>query len=367
MTNRTVSSTASRSNLRDVEQSFLNQRYKAITWVIALAVALVTVSMLSLLVGPVSVPFSEVVTIMGAAVGGGQLPDDLIHHAAIILDLRAPRIILAIIAGAGLAVAGVVLQALVRNLLADPYILGVNSGASTGAALAILFGAGAGFGEYALQTSAFLGALVAMVLVLLISRVAGRMTSTRLLMAGVSVGYALSAFTSFLVFASDSAEGARSVTFWLLGSLSLASWGGPLIVAAVVVLAGIALMMVLARPLDVLAAGDETAIAVGFNPDRLRIIFMIAISVVVGVVVAAVGSIGFVGLVIPHLARRLVGASHSAVIPVSALCGALLLVVADIASRVAMAPQELPVGIITALVGTPFLLLLVRRMKAGAQ
>ena len=367
MTNHTVSRSTSRGLSHDVEHSFLTQRYRAVTWVIALSVALVALSLGSLLLGPVRIPLSDVVSVLGAAVAGGQLPDDLIHHAAIILDLRAPRIILAIIAGAGLAVAGVVLQALVRNLLADPYILGVNSGASTGAALAILFGAGAGFGEYALQTSAFLGALVAMGLVLLVSRVAGRMTSTRLLMAGVAVGYALSAFTSFLVFASDSAEGSRSVTFWLLGSLSLARWGGPLMVATVVVLVGIAVMMVLARPLDVLAAGDETAIAVGFNPDRLRIIFMVAISVVVGVVVSAVGSIGFVGLVIPHIARRLVGASHAAVIPVSALLGAVLLVVADIASRMAMAPQELPVGIITALVGTPFLLMLVRRMKAGSQ
>ena len=366
MTNRTVSAPLQGLSIYDVEQSFRTQRFKAISWAIFLAIALAFVSLLSLLIGPVRISFGETVSIIGSTFGGGQLPDSLTHHGAIILDLRAPRIVLAIVAGAGLAVAGVVLQALVRNMLADPYILGVNSGASTGAALAILFGAGAGFGEYALQTSAFLGALVAMGLVLVVSRVAGRMTSTRLLMAGVAVGYALSAFTSFLVFASDSAEGSRSVTFWLLGSLSLASWGEPLVVASVIVIAGIALMMFLARPLDVLSAGDETAIAVGFNPDRLRIIFMVGISIVVGVVVAAVGSIGFVGLVIPHLARRLVGASHAAVIPISALCGALLLVVADIASRVTMAPQELPVGIITALVGTPFLLLLVRRLKGGA-
>ena len=342
-----------------------HRRARTITWIFALVAVLVAVCCVSLTLGPVSISLDRIAQVLTAAVTGGVLPDSAANDAAILTELRAPRIVMAVLAGAGLSVAGVVLQAVVRNLLADPYVLGVNSGASCGAALAILFGAGAGFGEYALQTSAFLGALVAMGLVLVVARVAGRMTSTRLLMAGVSVGYALSALTSFLVFASDSAEGSRSVTFWLLGSLSLATWGGPLVVAAVVVFAAVAVAMVGGRLLDALAAGDETALTVGVNPDRLRLVAMVLVSVVVGVVVAAVGSIGFVGLVVPHVARRLVGTAHAAVVPVAALLGAVLLVVADMAARVVMAPQELPVGIITALVGTPLLLVLVRRLRAG--
>ena len=312
---------------------------RTVTWIFTLAAILAAVCCVSLTLGPVSISLDRIAQVLTAAVTGGVLPDSAANDAAILTELRAPRIVMAVLAGAGLSVAGVVLQAVVRNLLADPYVLGVNSGASCGAALAILFGAGAGFGEYALQASAFLGALVAMGLVLVVARVAGRMTSTRLLMAGVSVGYALSALTSFLVFASDSAEGSRSVTFWLLGSLSLATWGGPLVAAAVVVLAAVAVAMVGGRLLDALAAGDETALTVGVNPDRLRLVAMVLVSIVVGVVVAAVGTIGFVGLVVPHLARRLVGTAHAAVVPVAALLGAVLLVVADMAARVVMAPQ----------------------------
>lgn len=350
-----------------VKRRFRQRRSHAVVWVTILTLVLAACVALALMIGPVAIPIGEVVQILAATLTGQSIPQGLAPQAEIVLNLRAPRVVLAVFAGAGLAVAGVVLQAVVRNLLADPYVLGVNSGASTGAAVAILFGAGAGWGEYALQCSAFLGALVAIVGVVVLARVAGRMTSTRLLMAGVAVGYALSAVTSFLVFASDSAEGARSVTFWLLGSLSLASWGGPLTVMVVAVTAGVVLIFALARLVDVLASGDENAVTVGVNPDVLRLVLLVAVSLVVGAVVAAVGSIGFVGLVVPHLARRLVGGSHRAVVPVAALAGAVLLVAADMVARVVMAPQELPVGIITALVGTPFLLLLVRRMRAGEQ
>ncbi|MGO1912767.1 MAG: FecCD family ABC transporter permease, partial [Corynebacterium sp.] len=271
--------------------------------------------------------------------------------------------------GAGLAVAGVVLQATVRNILADPYVLGVNSGASVGAATAILTGVGtgmgAGLGDYVLQTSAFLGAVVASFVVFGVARSGGRITPTRLIMAGVAIGYALSALTSFLIFASDSAESSRSVMFWLLGSLGLASWSGPLAAVVVVVLVVTALLLVLGPRLDALTAGDDTALTLGVNPERMRILLLVLSCLLVGTVVAMAGSIGFVGLVVPHLARRLVGGAHRAVIPVCALLGAVLLCWADIGSRTLLAPQEIPVGIITALVGAPFLLILVRRMHHG--
>ncbi|TYL45475.1 iron ABC transporter permease [Nocardioides sp. BGMRC 2183] len=317
--------------------------------------------------GAVYVPFTSVVEVIGhhlflvPAEQTWSGPRD-----SIIWDVRLPRVLLATLVGAGLAVTGMALQAMVRNLLADPYLLGVNSGASTGAAAAILFGVTLGIGEHALSASAFVGAMAASVLVYAVARSAGRVTSTRLLLAGVAVGYALQAVTSFLIFASDSAEGARSVMFWLLGSLALAEWGQPLTLATVVVLLTVGVLTVLGRRLDALAVGDETALALGVSPERLRTALLVLVALCVAVVVSAAGSIGFVGLVVPHLARRAVGAAHVRAVPVAALMGAILLIWADIGARVLLAPQEIPIGIITAVVGAPFLLILVRRLQATA-
>lgn len=281
----------------------------------------------------------------------------------ILWGVRLPRVVLGLAVGAGLAVCGAALQAMVRNVLADPYLLGINSGASCGAAAAILFGVGAGLGPYALTGSAFLGALGAALLVLVVASSSGMVTSIRLVLAGVAVGYALSAATSFLIFASGSAEGSRSVMFWLLGSLGLARWGVELALVVGIVLVTILVLTAWSAQLDALAVGDDTARSLGISPEGLRVRLIVVVSLCVGVAVAAAGSIGFVGLVVPHLARRLVGATHRWVIPVSALLGGGLLVLADLVARTVMSPQELPIGIITALVGAPFLLFLLRRMQ----
>ncbi|AGP31841.1 FecCD family ABC transporter permease [Corynebacterium terpenotabidum] len=342
-------------------------RRRALAWVTALTLALLVTLMISVGFGAVSVSPTDSLRIISHHLVGTALDasdGDLFRHDAVIWTIRTPRAVLGAFVGAGLAVAGVILQATVRNILADPYVLGVNSGASVGAAAAILTGIGAGFGDYALQTSAFLGATVASFGVFGVSRAGGRITPTRLIMAGVAVGYALSALTSFMVFASDSAESARSVMFWLLGSLGLASWSGPLTATVIVVLAVTAVLLVIGPRLDALTVGDETALTLGIDPDRMRIAMLVVSCLLVGTLVAMAGSIGFVGLVVPHLARRLVGGAHRAVIPVSALLGAVLLLWADIGSRTLLAPQEIPIGIITAIVGAPFLLLLVHRMHA---
>lgn len=341
------------------------RRHRTLVWCGTLIIALVLTMGAGIIAGPVDISLADTIRILAHHLFGSSLTDTTqVTQDAIVWDIRVPRVLLGAAVGAGLALAGVILQALVRNMLADPYVLGVNSGASVGAAAAVLFGAGAGFGDYALQGSAFFGALTASLLVFFIARGAGRLTSTRLLMSGVAVGYALSAATSFLVFASDSAEGARSVMFWLLGSLGLAAWNGPLAVIIVVVSAVSAVLMIWGRKLDALTAGDETALTLGINPDRFRLILLVVSCMLVGVIVAMAGSIGFIGLVVPHLARRIVGGSHRAVLPVSALIGSILLIWADILARTILAPQEMPIGIITALVGAPFLLILVRRMRA---
>lgn len=342
------------------------RRRRTTAWLLGLGAGLFATLVLAVGIGAVTVPAGTTLRVVGHhALGLGERTWSL-SRDAIIWDVRLPRVVLGAAVGAGLAVCGVALQAMVRNVLADPYLLGVSSGASSGAAAAILFGVGAGLGQHALPVSAFAGALAASLLVLVVARSGGRVTSIRLLLAGVAVGYALYALTSFLIFAADSAEGSRSVLFWLLGSLGLASWTAPLAVVCVVVLGTVLVLTHAGRRLDVLAIGDETAQTLGLTPDRLRVRLLVLVSLCIGVVVSAAGSIGFVGLVVPHLARRAVGSSHRAVVPVAALMGAILLVWADVVARTLLQPQEIPIGILTSLVGAPFLLVLIRRMHVSS-
>ncbi len=278
-------------------------------------------------------------------------------------NVRVPRVVLAVFVGAGLAVAGAVLQSLVRNVLADPYIMGIHAGASVGAA-SLIVGAvavGAAVGPLVLQVGAFVGALAAMLLVLAIANVGGRLEPMRLLIAGVAVGYALSAVTSLLVFVSDSPEQSRSVMFWLLGSLTLARWDVSLVAVGVMVMVCVGLLWVLGPQADALSNGDASAHALGLRPARVRLLLLVVVCVMVGVVVSMSGAIGFVGLVVPHVVRRWVGVVHRRVIPIAALVGALMVLWADVLARTVFAPLEIPVGIVTALVGTPLLMLLLRK------
>lgn len=329
-----------------------------------LAVASLASIVLCVGIGPVPIPAGTTVQVIAHHLG---LPAPAAREASvdsIVWDVRVPRVLMGAAVGACLALSGAALQAMVRNMLADPYILGVSGGASTGAAAATLFGVGAALGDYAQSALAFLGALGAALLVFLIARAGGRVTSLRLLLSGVAVGYALTALTNLLIFSSDSAEGSRSVMFWMLGSLSLARWNAFLWVALVAAVLGAIVLLAGARVLDALSAGDEIAHGLGIHPDRARIGFLLVVSLCTAAAVAGAGSIGFVGLVIPHLARRLVGARHRVLIPASALLGGLFLLWADAFARVVMQPRELPIGVLTAAIGAPFLLILVRRLHA---
>ena len=315
--------------------------------------------------GTVSIDAATVLRIIGHhMIGWPQEPSWQPHIDAIVWLARMPRIMMAIAAGAILAVAGAALQAAVRNALADPYVLGVNSGASTGAALVITGVGTAAGGVLLLSGAAFIGAAGAMVLVLAIAGAAGA-SPFRLIMAGLAVGYALHSMTSFLIFASDSPEAARSVMFWLLGSLASIHWETVQItfIAAFIFLI---LMFLAAGHLDALAAGDDTALAVGIEPRRTRLLLMAIVSMGIGVVVAGAGSIGFVGLLVPHLARALVGARHALLLPSCALLGASLLLLSDLGARLLFAPQEMAIGVVTGVVGAPFLLFIMHRAgRAG--
>lgn len=362
---RSVSARASTSTPAPDRLGLRAQRRRTVSWIIGLSALLLVSIVLGVGAGAVQISPVTVAKIIGHhLIGWPAEVTWTLPEGSIVWDVRMPRVVLGIFVGAGLAVCGVALQAMVRNVLADPYLLGINSGASSGAAAAILFGFGAGFGQYALPISAFLGALAASFLVFFIARSGGRVTSIRLLLAGVAVGYALYAATSFLIFASGSAQGARSVLFWLLGSLGLARWDGPLAVVCIVILGTIAVLMIWGRRLDALAIGDETAHTLGISPERFRTVLLAVVALAIGVLVSAAGSIGFVGLVVPHMARRAVGGVHAHVVPVAALMGAILLVWADLAARLLLQPQEIPIGIVTSLVGAPFLLILIRRFQA---
>ncbi|WP_427870111.1 FecCD family ABC transporter permease [Leucobacter luti] len=336
---------------------------RGLLWVGLLAVGTVASIVVSVGLGSASISPDTTVRVIWHHLTGLGAVTWTTSEDNIVWLLRLPRVLLGVLVGATLSVAGVAIQALVRNILADPYLLGISSGASTGAAASILFGFGSGLGVAALTGSAFLGALGAIILVFAMARVGGRMISARLVFAGIAVGFALTAATNFMVFVSDSQNGARAVLFWMLGSLGQAQWSSLPVLAAITVPVTV-ILTAWSRRLDAISIGDDTARVLGTDPTRFRAIAVLVTALAVAAAVAVSGMIGFVGLVIPHLVRHLVGARHVAVIPCSALLGALLIVWADVLARAAFAPRELPLGILTALIGTPLLIMLVRRMMA---
>jgi iron complex transport system permease protein len=332
---------------------------------------------LTLLVATLAVTVVVGIGLGAVAVGPGTVVQIIGHHTvglpdtttwssgtdAIIWEVRLPRVMLALVVGPALAVSGLVLQCVVGNPMAEPYVLGVTSGASTGAAAAILFGVGANLGGNSTSLVAFAGALAAMAAVLVLSRQGGTVSAGRVLVAGIAISQLLAAVTSTMILFADSQEGARAVLFWLLGSLGQASWSD-LPPTATVVGAAIVFLHVWRRRLDVLGLGDESAWSLGVDAARTRRTLIVVVALCIAVAVSVSGGIGFVGLAVPHLARRLVGPLHRGAIVASALLGAIVLVWADVIARVVIEPRELPIGVVTGIVGAPVLLLLVRRFDA---
>ena len=282
------------------------------------------------------------------------------HASDIIIlwDLRLPRAVLAALVGGGLAAAGAAFQGLFRNPLADPFVIGASSGAALGATLAISFGVGAvalGFGPVPL--SAFAGALLAVAVVFVIAETGGATSVGSLLLAGSALSAIFTAIVSFLLIWQE--QPWFHVFSWLLGGFSGRSWGHLQIAAPYLVL-GIGVLWLMSRPLDAMTNGDEIARSLGLSLRKTRFLIVGAASLIVAAAVAVSGIIGFVGLIAPHIARWLVGAGHARLIPVSALLGAILLVLADIVARTVVAPIEVPVGIVTSALGGPFFLYLLK-------
>lgn len=308
---------------------------------------------LAVVIGPVPIPAGRVWQIVWAQLFPGVEGDWSQAQANIVWLIRLPRVLMAACVGAGLAVVGVTMQAVVRNPLADPYILGISSGASVGAVLVLGLGTFAFAGRYAIAVGAFLFALLTFVLVFLLAQNGGRLSPARLILAGVACSYLFSGLTSFLTLTSDNRELANSVLAWLLGSLAGANWLDLTLPAAVLV-AGAFYLALQARSLNALIVGDETAATLGVPVMAFRRRLFLIMSLVTGVMVATSGAIGFLGLMIPHLVRLIVGTDHRRVLPLAALVGGIFLIWVDVIARTAFAPQELPVGVITSLLGGPF-------------
>ncbi|WP_432021854.1 FecCD family ABC transporter permease [Streptomyces parvus] len=338
-------------------------RHAALPVVVPLLfVVLLCTVCLAVSVGSVGVKPATVVKVIADHLIGVGTPAAVMDDQ-IVWNLRLPRVLLAAAVGAGLAVVGVTLQATVRNPLADPYVLGVSAGAGLMASIVITLGSVAVAG-LSTSAAAFVGALVAMVAVLGLSRRAGRVIPSRLLLAGVTLSYLFSGATSFVIFRSGNADAAHSVLFWLLGSLSEASWSNLSLPAAAVLVVGVYLTLQ-ARTLNALAAGDDAALSLGVAVHRVRIRLLVVASLLTGVLVAVSGGIGFVGLIVPHLVRLVVGPDHRRLLPVAMLVGAVYLVVVDLLCRVLVRPEELPIGIVTAVLGAPVFLWLLRRSEAS--
>jgi iron complex transport system permease protein len=281
------------------------------------------------------------------------------HFETVIAQVRGPRVLLGAVVGAGLAVVGMALQAVVRTPLADPYLLGVSSGASVGAVGVIISGVSIA-GAVSTSVAAFVGSLAALALVYSLSRSGGQITTTRLVLAGVAVAYVLSAMTSLMLIMAESGDQARQVLMWLLGGLGGARWS-TLWLPLALVTAGLMIMLAQSRTLNVLLAGDHAATTMGVDTQRFRARMFVLASLLTGVLVAVSGPIGFVGLILPHAVRLVVGSDHRRALPAAALAGATFLVLADIVARTLASPQEIPVGVLTALCGGPFFLWLLRR------
>lgn len=312
-------------------------------------------------IGETPIPLSIVVQTLANKVLGAAYQLDPIDMG-IIWNYRLPRALVAASCGAGLALSGLVLQSLLRNALADPYLLGISAGASTGAVTVTI--AGIGGGAVSMSLGAFAGAVTAFLLVALLARAAGGGVSTRgtgqIILAGIAGSQLFNALTSFIITKSANAEQARGIMFWLLGNLSGVRW--PDVTLAVpIALTGLIACVWHARALDAFAFGAESAASLGIPVRRVQIVLIGLTALVTAVMVSIVGSIGFVGLVIPHAARFVVGVRHGRLVPVTALTGAAFLIAADVLSRTMIPGQVLPIGVITALVGAPaFALILLR-------
>ena len=325
---------------------------RVLHWSVAALLLLLVAVVLGIAIGETRIPVRVVFEVLSNKLAGGNYAVDPIDQG-IVWNYRLTRALVAAACGAGLAISGVMLQSLLRNALAEPYLLGISAGASTGAVLVSVAGLGAG--AISMTTGAFFGAVCAFSMVALLAHAAGSgglRNSGQIVLAGIAGSQLFNALTSLIITKSGSAEQARGIMFWLLGNLSGVRWSDTFLTVAVA-LVGMVICVLHARALDAFTFGSESAASLGVPVRRVQLTLLLVAALITAVMVSIVGAIGFVGLVIPHAARLLVGVRHSRLIPASALIGAIFLIAADVVSRTLIPGQVLPIGVITALVGAP--------------
>jgi iron complex transport system permease protein len=332
-----------------------------ILFIVALFISIIAIIGISSTIGVIGLSVKEVyLSILNAFFPDTFVVSDIAER--VVCYIRLPRICMGILAGIGLGISGAVMQGILRNPLASPYTLGISSGAGFGAAVAIVLGAGFVGGEYLIIGNAFIGALICSIVILLLSSKRGTTTETMLL-AGIALMYLFSASTALLQYFADD-QASKEVTFWLIGSLSYATWD-KIIAIAIVIAVTFPILLWKSNDLNLIAAGDDTAKSLGINVKNTRIMLMILASLITASIVCFTGTIGFIGLVSPHMTRMIIGGDNRFVFPASALLGGLLLCVADIFAITLAEPAILPIGIMTSYMGVPlFLYLILRRRKS---
>jgi iron complex transport system permease protein len=350
-----------RGSTESVSTYFSGRRTRMYS-LIGLSVLLIAVAILATGIGSVDIPFSTTFSILI-----DKLPFvDIVQTwqnsiNTVILEIRLPRVILAGLVGAALATAGATYQGLFRNPLADPYLIGVAQGASLGAVIGFLIPVTwHGLGVNIVPLLAFTGALLSTFIVYMLARVGKTLPVTTLILAGVALGALLGSIVSYLIISSG--EKMHGIIFWLMGSFSLSQWSEIQIVLPYVA-AGTAVIIIFARLLNVMQLDEEQAQQLGVNVERLKLILLAAATLITAASVSFVGTIGFVGIIIPHAVRLIWGADHRFLLPLSVLTGAIFMILADLAARTVLAPTEIPIGVITALCGAPFFLYLLRRRR----
>ena len=324
---------------------------------IVLSIALILSIATAVTIGPAEIRVDEVWASVASHLGLGESPLSVLRDG-IVWELRLPRVLTAGAVGAGLAIAGAVMQAVTRNPLADPYLLGLSSGASLGAVGVLLLGI-----TVLLPAAAFVGALAALAATLVIAGTGSSLTPSRMILAGIAVSSLGAALTSFVIFWTATGDSYREILSWLLGSLAGARWPAVLIAVGAIVVIGLPLMIG-GRALDAFSFGDTAAAALGVHVVRTRWVMLVGTALLTGGMVSVSGSIGFVGLVLPHAVRLIVGTQHRTLLPLAAVSGAIFLIWCDTAARSVFDPRELPVGIVTAVIGTPvFVSLLIRSRR----
>lgn len=282
----------------------------------------------------------------------------------VIWYIRMPRLLMAMAIGLGLSVCGVIMQAVVKNPLAEPYVLGISSGASLGATAAVLLGVGAAFGSNSIGIVAFIGAFAISLGVVAISNIGGRSNSIKLLLAGMALSSVCSAFSSLIVYFAHDKEGIETITYWMMGSMAGAEWPRVALIVPIA-LAGVLFFCTQSRTLNLMLLGDESAITLGKDLHRWRQVYLLVSSLIVGFAVYCAGMIGFVGLIVPHVMRMIYGTDHRRLVPAAALGGAILLTWADIGCRILIPGMELPIGLLTSIIGAPWFIVLMVRKSYG--